>query len=63
LVKSTVRKSEQRPVSGIAKQQCLVQHRIEYRREVARRGINDAQHLGGRGLSREGLVTLGQRPG
>ena len=29
---------------------CLFEHRVEYRREVAGRGIDDLQHFGGRGL-------------
>src|SRR5215472_8214275 len=40
----------------------LVQHRFEYRREVARRGIDDLQYLGGRGLLLQGLARLGQEP-
>jgi len=37
----------------------LVKDRIENGREIARRGIDDLQDLGGRGLLRERLVTLG----
>ena len=39
--------------------QRLLEDRVEYRREVAGRGIDDLQHLGGRGLLLERLVTLG----
>ena len=33
-----------------AKVMRLLENRLEYRREVARRRIDDLQHLGGRGL-------------
>jgi hypothetical protein len=36
----------------------LLQHCIKYRGEVAGRGIDDLQHLCGRGLLSEGLVEL-----
>ena len=44
---------------GRAEIMCLLQHRVEHRREVAGRGIDDLQHLGGRGLLLQRLVTLG----
>jgi hypothetical protein len=34
---------------------CLLQYRVEYRREIAGRRIDDLQHLGGRGLLSERL--------
>ena len=40
----------------------VVQHRVEHRREVTGRGIDDLQHLGGRGLLLQGLARLGQEP-
>jgi hypothetical protein len=39
----------------------LFQHRIEYRREVARRGIDDLQHLGGCGLAFQRLLLFGEQ--
>jgi tetratricopeptide (TPR) repeat protein len=35
------------------------QHRLEHRREVAGRAVDDLQYLGGRGFSIQRLVTLG----
>ncbi len=37
--------------------------RFEYRREVARRAVDDLQHLGRRGLPLQRLVTLGSALG
>ena len=42
-----------------ANTQRLFQDRFEHRDGVARRGVDDAEHLGGRGFSGEGLVALG----
>ena len=42
---------------GLAQPRCLFEHRVEHRREVAGRGVDDPQHLGGRGLL---LQRLGQ---
>ena len=36
------------------------QHRVEHRGEVAGRGIDDLQHLGGRGLLLQGFARLAQ---
>jgi len=36
----------------------VVEHRVEYRRKVAGRRINDLQDLRGRGLPLQRLVTL-----
>ena len=49
-------------VSALAQPQRLFQHRIEHRREVAGRGIDDLQHLGGRGLLLQRLARLGDEP-
>ena len=38
------------PKRGLAQAHRLFEHRVEHRREVAGRGIDDLQHLGGRGL-------------
>jgi hypothetical protein len=38
----------------------LIEHRVEHGREVARRGIDDLQYLGRRGLLIERLARLGQ---
>ncbi len=46
------------PKCRLAQGHGLVQHRIEHRREIARRGIDDPQHLGGRGLLRQRFVSL-----
>ena len=37
----------------------LFEDRVEYRREIACRCVDDRQDLGGRGLARQRLVTLG----
>src|ERR1700739_4224557 len=41
-----------------AQARCLVEHRIENRHEVARRRIDDLQHLRGRGLPLVCLLQL-----
>src|ERR1051325_7149165 len=46
------------PECGAAQAQCLLQHRVEYRCEIARRRIDDAQNLGGRGLLLQSFVQL-----
>ena len=40
----------------------LLQNRIEHRRQIARRGVDHLQHLGGRGLLFQRLALLGQQP-
>ena len=40
----------------------LLQHRVEHRREVAGRAIDDLQYLGGRGLLLQRLARLGDQP-
>jgi hypothetical protein len=37
----------------------FLEHRIENGGEIARRAVDDLQHLGGRDLLLQGLVTLG----
>src|ERR1700745_2842834 len=44
-----------------AQMQCLFQHRLEYRREVTGRGIDDAQHLSRGSLPLQCFITLVQR--
>src|ERR1700687_6146844 len=44
---------------GFAKAVRLLQYRVKHRGEVAGRGIDDLQHLGGRGLLLQGLLRLG----
>ena len=40
----------------------LFQHRVEHRREIAGRGVDDLQYLGGRGLLLQRLARLGDQP-
>src|SRR5215467_11132563 len=40
----------------IAKRMCLLEHRLKHRSEVTGRGIDDAQHLGGRGMLFQGFA-------
>ena len=40
----------------------LLQHRIKNRLQVAGRGIDDAQNLGGRGLLLQRLARLSDQP-
>jgi len=44
---------------GSTETMSLLQYRVEHRREVARRGVDDLQDLGGRGFPLQRLVTLG----
>jgi len=44
---------------GPAQSQRLVEHRLEYRRQVAARLIDDLQHVRRRGLLLHGLIQLG----
>src|SRR5689334_20356898 len=50
-------------ISCLTKVHRFFQHRIEYRRKITRRGINDLQHLGCGGLLGEGFARLSQKPG
>jgi hypothetical protein len=45
--------------SGLAQRHRLVENGVEHRREVAGRGVDDTEHLGGGGLLLQGLVALG----
>jgi len=45
--------------SSLAETGRLFEHRVEHRREIAGRGIDDLQYLCGRSLLFERLVTLG----
>src|SRR5258707_6418345 len=49
-------------VGGFAQARRLFEHSIEYRGEVAGRGIDDLQHLSGRGLLLQSLTRLGNEP-
>jgi hypothetical protein len=58
--------SVEMPTSRFAEPDRFFEHRIEDRRKVAGRGIDDLQDLGGRGLLFERLIafsgTLGKLP-
>src|SRR5947207_9350206 len=41
--------------------QCPFQHRLEHRHKIARRGVDDAQYLGGGGLLLQGFARLGNQ--
>jgi hypothetical protein len=51
-------KGVEMPVGGAAEPHRLFKHSVEYRGEVARRSVDGLQHLGGRDLSLQCLVTL-----
>src|SRR5215470_2634843 len=55
-------KSVERGITRLTQVHRLFEHRVEYRLEVARRRIDDPQHLGGRGLLIQRLSRLGQQP-
>ena len=46
-------------VSCLAKPGRVFEHRVEYRSEIAGRGVDDAKHLAGRGFSSQRLIALG----
>src|SRR5690349_12298773 len=46
------------PAEGVR----LIQDRVEHRREVSRRRIDDPEHLGGRRLLLQRLACLGDEP-
>jgi hypothetical protein len=63
-----VRRREAKPLAVIGAQltegaaaqaQRLIQHRVEHRLEITRRGIDDLQYLGGRGLLFRGRIAFG----
>ena len=47
---------------GLAKARRFFEHRVEHRREVTGRGIDDLQDLGGCGLLLQGFARLGDQP-
>jgi len=47
---------------GLAQAHRVFEHGVEYRREIARRGIDDLQYLGGRGLLLQCFARLSQEP-
>src|SRR6516225_6517791 len=49
-------------VSRLAEPDRSLEHRVEDRGEVAGRGIDDLQYLGGRGLLLQGLARFGDQP-
>ena len=50
------------PKAAPHKRMRLLQHRVEHRREIAGRRIDDLQDLGGRGLLLQRLARLGDQP-
>src|SRR5215469_10417822 len=50
-------------LDGATEPDRLFEHRIEHRREIARRGIDDLQYLRSRRLLFERLACLGDQPG
>ena len=44
---------------GAAEIMCLIQYRLEHRQRIARRAVDDTEHLGQRRLSRHRRVALG----
>src|SRR5215469_1609157 len=54
--------SPQISVNSTAQPEGLLQYRVEHRREVAGRVVDNLQYLGGRGLLPQGLARLGQEP-
>src|SRR5215467_8906572 len=62
IVEAFAVKGCQAAVSGAAQRQRPFQQGVEYWGEVAGRGIDDLQYLGGRGLLLQSLARLGQQP-
>src|SRR6266545_6637078 len=54
--------SEEDAERGVAQPRRLFEHRLKYWRKVARRGIDDPEHFGGRRLLVERLARLGDEP-
>ncbi len=52
----------QAPQCGAAQGVSLLQDRVKHRCQVAGRGVDDPQHFGGRGLSRQCLVSFDGAP-
>ena len=61
-VKLLAIKCGEMPVIGLAQPHCPFEHCIEHRREIAGRGVDDLQHLGGRGLLLQCLARLSDQP-
>ena len=55
----TIERSKQRGIGCAAEPLRSLNHRIEHRREVAGRGVDDLQHLGACCLPAQRLITLG----
>ena len=47
---------------GFAQPHRLFQHRVEHRRQIAGRSVDNLQHLGGRGLLLQRLLLFGDQP-
>ena len=58
IVEAIAVKRQQATISRVAERQGLTEHRVEHRREVAARGIDYLEYLGGCGLLRTGLCEL-----
>src|SRR5438105_1035892 len=58
-MKALAVESSQHSKRSSAQVQRLFEHRVKYRRELAGRGVDDPQHLGGGGLLFQGLARLG----
>ena len=54
--------THERAKGGFAEPQSSFKHRVEHRREVTGRGIDDLQYLGGRSLLFQSVARLGQQP-
>lgn len=48
---------------GVAELRRLCYHHIQHRLQIAARAVDDLQHLGGRGLLRDGLGELALKVG
>ena len=55
-------KSQKAAEGGAAQTHRFFQHRVEYRRQVAGRGVDDLQHFGGCGLLLQRFSRFGQQP-
>ena len=51
------------PIRRLAQAKRFFQHRVEHRREIAGRSVNDPQYLGRSGLLLQCLAGLGEEPG
>ena len=47
---------------GRTQPRCLFEHRVEHRRQIAGRSIDDLQYFGGCGLLLQSFARLGQQP-